>query len=241
MTERVYGTKYNQKLSSKEIAAVIRQDIKDAIRKRQLPQGLKVSVRYDHFSGGSSIDAHITAWPDGFMWLNPDWVVLNKEHPHQYHANVPRLTAQAKAIVDKLTVIHGAYNHDGSDSMTDHFDVKYYGNVDVNWELERPEAERVYQTWCGVQTPAGHSQAQASLQGIAMGDEVAFTHGPLVGSRFIVVNVGNSGPKAVADGLSLDLRNVTSKEVLYADGDDLGYIKIVKRIPAGMRVVRFKS
>jgi hypothetical protein len=240
MTERVYGGKYDSKLSSKEIAVLIRQDIKNAIAKGQLPKGLKVSVRYDHFSGGSSIDASVTAWPEDFMWLNPDWCVLNTEQPNQHHDRVPRYTKQAQNIIDKLTAIHGAYNHDGSDSMTDHFDVKYYGNVSVNWELDRPECERVYKRWRGVQTPSAHSAAQAETLTVSLGDEVTFTHGPVAGHRFIVINIGHSGPKNINGGLSLDLRSLPENNVLYADGDDLGYLKIVKRVPAGMRVVRFK-
>ena len=37
----------------------------------------------------------------------------------------------------------GAYNHDGSDSMTDHFDVKFYGNVDIGDDLERDERDAI--------------------------------------------------------------------------------------------------
>lgn len=240
MSERIYGSKYNDKLSNKEIAAAIRQDIKTAIAKRKLPAGLKVSVRYDRFAGGSSIDMSVTAWPENFMWLNPDWVVLNKEQPHQYHERLPRYTEQATAVLDDLKKMHDAYNHDGSDSMTDHFDVKYYGSVNVDWQLERPEAERVYKTWKGVQTPSAHSKAQSEASTIALGDEVTFTHGPLAGHRFIVRNIGHSGPRNINDEMSLDLQSVAEKNTIYADGDDLGYLQIVKRVPAGVRVVRFK-
>jgi hypothetical protein len=240
MTERSYGKKYQGKLSNKEIASLIRQDIKESIKTGQLPKGLKVSVRYEHFSGGSSIDARITAWPEKFMWLNPDWVVLNTEHPNQYHDKVPRYTGQAKAVIEKVKELHDAYNHDGSDSMVDHFDVKYYGSVDVDWELEKPECERVYRTWRGVQTPSAHSAAQTGALKITLGDEVTFTRGPLAGHRFIVVETGLSGPRNISGGLSLDLRSLTEDKNIYADGDDLGYLKIVKQVPQGMRVVRFK-
>jgi hypothetical protein len=240
MTERTYGAKYDSKLSSKEIAAVIRQNIKNAIATGKLPKGLKVSVRYDHFSGGTSIDARITAWPEGFMWLNPDWCVLNTERPDQAHPSTPRYTKQGKTVLEALKEIHGSYNHDGSDSMVDHFDVKYYGAVDVDWELEKPECERVYKRWRGVQTPSAHSESQADALKINLGDEVTFTHGPLAGHRFIVIDIGMSGPKNVSGGLSLDLRAMVGGNLIYADGDDLGYLKIVKRVPQGMRVIRFK-
>jgi hypothetical protein len=76
---------------------------------------------------------------------------------------------------------------------------------------------------------------------VSLGDEVTFTHGPIAGHRFIVIDIGSSGPRNVCDGRSLDLQSVTGKNTIYADGDDLGYLKIVKRVPQGMRVVRFKD
>jgi hypothetical protein len=232
MSDRVYGKKYDAKITSKEVAVRIRQDIKTAIVAGRLPKGLKVSVRYEHYSGGSSIDLKVTAWPEGFSWLSPEWCIANTEHQDQYQ-DMPRYTDEAKVVMETLKGIHEAYNHDGSDIMTDYHDVKYHGMVSVDWELEKPECQRIYAMW---KTPA----SQSTLKNLSLGDEVTFTRGPLTGVRLVIIDLDHRGPANVNDGLSVEMNRLSGGEVIYADGYDLNGLKIVKAIPRGMRVVRFK-
>ena len=228
MAKRSYGSRYDEKLSTKEIAAKIRQNIKAHVATGALPQGLKVSVRYERFSGGTSIDTRVTAWPEGFLWLNPQWVLSTKESSNQSTSHqLNRYTEQARKVIETLKAIHDAYNHDDSDAMVDHFDVKYYGNVDVDWELEKPEMERVYKL---LKT----SVSQGHLADVAIGDVVVFTGGPLEGQQFVVKGIGRN------EFLSLKLKALSGDEEIYADGLDLDNIKFVRRMPQGMRVVRFK-
>ncbi|MGX1886305.1 hypothetical protein [Streptomyces sp. NPDC055287] len=94
-----------------------------------MPKQIKVSVRTDYFSGGSSIDVRVYNLPEkGWghiqetdMWGVPRWVP----------------GPELNAILTALKEIHGAYNFDGSDSMVDYFHVNYYGQVEVDWR-ERP-------------------------------------------------------------------------------------------------------
>jgi len=233
MSERVYGKKYDEKLSSKDVAAKVRDDIKSAIKKGDLPKGLKVSVRYDHFSGGSSVRASITAWPEGFLWLNPAWVIANKENPDQYNDRTPRYTKKASEILGKIESMREAYNHDGSDSQTDYYDVKYYGSTDVGWELEQPEADRVFKEWTS-------SATTTSLKDIVLGDEVMFVRGELKGLHFTVTDIGNGGPKNIHGGLCLGLKELGGNNELYADGYDLNGLVVDKPMPLGIKVLRFK-
>lgn len=237
MTERVYGAKYDRNITSKDVAARVRADIKAAIQKGDLPTGLKVSVRYASFAGGSSVDARITAWPEGYPWLNPEWVVFNKQNPQTYSEKIPRHTKKATRVLEKVEAIRSAYNHDGSDSQTDHFDVKYYGSTEIWWELERPEANRIYQK---VSSGVSATPSSNSRQSFSIGDEVAFESGELMGLRFIVANMGNQGPKSIREGLSLDLQELHGDNQVYADGHDLNQLLIVKPVPSGMKVLRFK-
>lgn len=234
MSERVYGAKYDKNISSKEVAARVRNDIKAAIKTGELPEGLKVSVRYEGFSGGTSVRASITAWPKDFLWLNPQWVIANKENPDRYQDRTPRYTKKGQKVIDTVESIRDAYNHDGSDSMTDHFDVKYYGSTDVWWELERPEAIRLYEEWTQL-TP------RASLKDIVLGDEVTFIRGELAHLRFVVTDIGYGGPKNIHGGLCLELRELGGENVLYADGYDLNGLAVEKPMPKGMKVLRFKN
>lgn len=147
-----YGAKYDQvkNLSTTEIAKIIRADIKLA-RKIEtklgaatggevalvdslsalasMPKQIKVSVRSQYYSGGSSIDVRVYNLPEkGWghvqetdMWGQPRWVP----------------GTQLRAILTALEEIHGAYNFNGSDMMVDYYYVNYSGHVEVDYE-DRP-------------------------------------------------------------------------------------------------------
>jgi hypothetical protein len=129
MYERVYGDKYNRELSTTEIAARIRADIKGAIAAGELPRGIKVSVRTSYFSGGSSIDLKITAFPGR---------ILRAGHDHA-RGFENYFTPEAYQAKKTLQAIMDAYNHDGSDITTDYFDVRFYGHAEFDWRLEQAE------------------------------------------------------------------------------------------------------
>lgn len=63
----------------------------------------------------------------------------NQGSPHAEHHRV--LTAEGQRTYKLLEEIHRAYNHDGSDAMTDYFDVLYAGGVDIcEWENKPAES-----------------------------------------------------------------------------------------------------
>lgn len=160
MYERSYGYKYTEggRLDTAAIAKLIRADIKTAISEGMLPERWKYSVRIDRFAGGSSIDVSVKHCADAWMPCPghrtlssgglagcPDpWCKaggIHRDLPDAREHDV--LTAEADAAKMTLERIHGAYNHDGSDVMTDYFDVNYYGRVEfqtpwsAQWEAER--------------------------------------------------------------------------------------------------------
>lgn len=155
MYERSYGYLYDHERyqNAAEIAAQIRQDIKRAIAEGLLPgEPVKYSVRSDNFSGGRSIDIQVQNWPEA--WQDCPGYVPGTRRPFEsgggwtatpcgnvwckaggQYRDMPGaqthqvLTEEAQAALMTLERIHTAYNHDGSDSMVDHFDVNYYGQV----------------------------------------------------------------------------------------------------------------
>ena len=128
------GPKYARRLDIAEIAKLVRWDIKDAIKKRELPQA-KYAVRISRFSGGCSLDVRVSELPDGFPLLNAERVQLEISDPHTIHST-PRYTPEGTAMLKKLESIVGAYNYDRSHSQTDYFDVNFYSHVKVDWEFE---------------------------------------------------------------------------------------------------------
>jgi hypothetical protein len=134
MYDRTYGHKYNKELSRKQIAVCIRNDLKAAMAAGELPKGCKFSVACS--PRGSSIDLRVTMLPAGFQIHNPDYGETGPRYGGQ-----SRYTAEAEQMLARLKHIHGAYNHDGSDSMSDYFDVNYYGQASFDWRLESADRE----------------------------------------------------------------------------------------------------
>jgi|GEM_PF-1869061 len=132
------GSKYEatKSMSSTEISKLIREDIKSAKKRGQLPGTLKVSVKTDYFAGGSSIDLKITALPDGQTLISPEWIVATDNGKNGNYHGVPRYTPPVQRWIDLLKEIHSSYNRDNSDSMSDYFSVNYYGDVSIDWKLE---------------------------------------------------------------------------------------------------------
>jgi hypothetical protein len=132
--ERSYGYKYNEVHGGE-----IRADVKQAVAEGLLPKRWKYSVTKQDYSGGRSIDVEVRdcadAWVEEDLSRCPlDGLTGQKTCQENFHysprcAGALHLTEEADAALMTLKRIHGAYNYDGSDSMTDYFDVNYYGIV----------------------------------------------------------------------------------------------------------------
>lgn len=148
------GSKFDKNLSTKEIAARVRQEIKEAVKTGDLPKA-KYSVRIDCYSMGSSIDVVIRALP--FSILNPKRIELEAHNPRfqwQNYESEPRHTLEASAVLGKVEQLLSSYNFDNSDSMTDYFDVKFYGHVKFDWREESAERDLVLAKIVSVQSVA---------------------------------------------------------------------------------------
>lgn len=139
--DRTYGKEYDKSLTTKEIAARVRGEIKAAIKSGALPAGINVSTTFARFAGGTSIDVRVVLVPEGFRVLNPERALAA---PTACRADrLPYYTAEARALLKQLEEMLGAYNHDGSDSMTDHFDVNFYAHVGFTHEFEAIDRARI--------------------------------------------------------------------------------------------------
>ena len=133
------GNKYNNDLSTKDIAKAFRADVAKAKKDGILPKELKLSVRTSLYSGGSSIN--VTIKEVGFNPLNTARVHAQAQDRNLYtfpigHPAESRFTKQGGEIKETLTSMLAAYNFDESDSMTDYFFVNFYGHVEFNWKSE---------------------------------------------------------------------------------------------------------
>ena len=126
MYERSYGPKYEAGMDIKDIAKLVRKEIKAAI------PGFKFSVSIKRFSGGRSLDAYLVDVPDGFsFWeANPDYFPGG----FGWNASKIRYSEALREINEKVKEIIAAYNYDGSEIMVDYFDVNFYSSVGVKFE-----------------------------------------------------------------------------------------------------------
>jgi len=93
-------------------------------------------VRTREYAGGGSIDVRVTAVPAGFKVQNPARMYMDL---CRVDSARPYFTPEAAAVLRKLDALLQAYNRDDSDSMVDHFDVRFYGDAGFEWQLEAAE------------------------------------------------------------------------------------------------------
>lgn len=122
-TTRTYGTNYNADLTVKEIAAKIRKTFRNADEL----EGWNVSVRYRTASMMQAIDVRLSAPAGMTLRVDETTEALNRQNGKAY----PWLTDDARTVKAYAESVHSSYNHDGSDTQSDYFDVRYYGSVDL--------------------------------------------------------------------------------------------------------------
>lgn len=140
------GDNYKNGRSVKEIAKLFRDEVKSEIKAGKLPKGLKLSVRIDRFAGGSSIDVKIKAVPG----LIHNVEMLRAQVTGAPPPEVSRYTPQARAVVTRLEALLNEYNWQHMDPMTDYWNVKFYGNVEWDYDLE---TAKVREALTGTLTP----------------------------------------------------------------------------------------
>lgn len=144
--ERSYGSLYEQTkdLRPVQVAAHMRKIVRQCAKDGLLPSDWTYSVRYRSYAGGCSIDITV-AVPDELLALRDRY---EAEHHHRYTTfPVEMLIGEYAPLAGLMTAeqtlhqIHSGYNYDGSDHMTDYFDVRYYGGVTV---VDQTRYDRFY-------------------------------------------------------------------------------------------------
>jgi len=135
-TNRTEGSKYleTQNLRATELAKLIRKDLKALAL-----TGVKFSVRCGGSSMHDSIDVEVTAVPSGFEIYTRDRTL----------ADAPRcwLSDRANELLETVKAVVNSYNYDGSDLMSDYFDVRFYDHVGFSHELRQADREARDAEW----------------------------------------------------------------------------------------------
>lgn len=129
-------------LERKDIAALIRKQVKDDTESGKLPSGLKVSVRTEP-GRSKSINLTVTNLPESIPLWNPDYLAdpdgdVFRGGTNSYHR-------EATALLSRLEAIGNQYNDSWGDPYADYGKEKnyyYFAKIDHNIQSERRESEK---------------------------------------------------------------------------------------------------
>lgn len=137
-----YGSKLEETndLSAKELAALIRGEIKGKMKSGVLPKG-KYSVRKE---SASSIYITVQELPQDFPLFNPEFLKARDDNERWHGGRITRYHNETSALLTHLKAIGEQYNYNNSDLMTDYFDYRFNlsVNIDSQLENEREESEK---------------------------------------------------------------------------------------------------
>jgi len=124
-----------------QIAKLIREDVKAAVKKGELPKAA-YSVRTDKYSMGSSIDVVVSKLP--FPVINADAYRVDRGATYATFDSSrfrSRFTPRAQEVERKLEAIVDAYHWDRSDSMTDYHNERF--SKDIRLTEDKAEWRRI--------------------------------------------------------------------------------------------------
>lgn len=131
------GTKYQNRMDTAEIARRIRADIKAAQKSGALPASMRVSVRIDRFSMGSSVDVTIQSAP--VQIHTSDFIAHEVATKGREFWDGQRHTLAARALVEKLEAIGEEYRRTDSDLQSDYYSTNFYLHVKYANEMEQAD------------------------------------------------------------------------------------------------------
>lgn len=146
------GNKYNETkdLDIKQIAQLVRKDIKLSMKSGELAGVDKVSVKIERSSMCEVLKIDITGFTGQFF--NPLYVAATENFTDYHNDAVYEINRGAgrhstgmQSALRKLEEIGSAYNRDNSDSMSDYSDVRFFLRVGFDYRVNdaAQEAEKI--------------------------------------------------------------------------------------------------
>lgn len=136
------GSKYLQGRDTATIAALVRDEIKAAVKSHALPAAT-YSVRTSRYSMGSSITVQIRNVKDpAFRLYSEARMIADRDRPHD-HNGIPWMDERASAIIDAVEAMLAAYNRSTVESQSDYYDHKFHAHVtfEAGYSNDRREIE----------------------------------------------------------------------------------------------------
>lgn len=135
MTDRIYGYKYNPELKVKDIAKLVKKEIKDKYK------NIKVSARTRNYN---TIDINVQLPKEQYKAVKGDDLTegatyqdiemrarRDKKTITEYLKGRKILNKEGEIIKKDIETILSMYDYDGSDILTDYFDRNFYSFVNI--------------------------------------------------------------------------------------------------------------
>ena len=132
MTNRIYGYKYNPELKVKDIAKLVKKEIKDKYKNIKVSArtrnyntiAINVQLPKEQYKAVEKDD--LTEYQDIEMWARRD----GKTIP-EYLKERKILNKEGEVIKKDIETMLSMYDYDGSDILTDYFDRNFYSFVNI--------------------------------------------------------------------------------------------------------------
>lgn len=142
-----YGSRTDENLSTKQIAAELRSLITQAKKSGWLPKATKVGVKSDY----NSIDVSIKDLPPEIPVFGESYLAaivknedagLDRYDRDNLPDNRERYSPEMTNIIEWLKDHLGAHHWDKSDAMTDYFHSAFYKNVGLDWSFSNERLDQ---------------------------------------------------------------------------------------------------
>ena len=139
--QKFEGKKYDSELSTKDVAKIVRGDIKKARTSGEILDagGQTYSVRVD----GNSINIHLKDIPEGVDLYSEKWKEAIRNDTQGSLMAMDQYSDVVKDTLSKIETMLKQYQKYEKDSMTDYFNFSFYDTVAVDYALKKRETERI--------------------------------------------------------------------------------------------------
>ncbi|WP_432773872.1 hypothetical protein [Vibrio parahaemolyticus] len=126
----------------KTIASRVRSFLTQMKKAGRLPKDVVISVKKDSYN---SLALRLVGLPENVMLWNPEYLQFEIDNPNSTNSRgISFYTEEVNKLIEFVNAYVDQYNYNNSDSMTDYFDVNFYGGrleVDFDFKRERKVIE----------------------------------------------------------------------------------------------------
>lgn len=138
------GSKYAPGREPREIAVLIREEIKAEVKAGRLPSWLRVSVRSGWSGHAKSIDITLKGVPAFELWSTARARFDARPSRETYGVTPPAmLSREARDLVSAIEAVANRFGYDRSDLVTDYHNCAFFLSVDFDGALRAASRARV--------------------------------------------------------------------------------------------------